>query len=1079
MNKLHVLDLSSNSFNGSIPTRFLKQFKAMMVVSSGAPSIEAITVMLKGREITLVHILSAFMSIDLSNNNVEGIIPDEIGDLKLLKELNLSRNSFSSRIPHRIANMLQLESLDLSDNQLSGEIPPAMAQMSFLEVLNLSYNRLSGPIPQSSQFLTFPATSFLGNDGLCGKPLPRQCNTAGVISGLAIVVATTLLVGNGRRWLYWHVDKSLLYVLQPWIGGQTMASLCRSAAAARSAALRSRSPMARLFLAATSPVSPPRIRRPLVAAALASLESLMPLHSAVASAGLRSCIAAGSACWSCLSQAAALASLESLMPLHSAVASARLRSCIAAGSACWSCLSQGLWMMEDCHLLAWLILFRCLGKAAYAALYAISQNLSLTAFSHLLHDNPLPLDEVSALELMVSFSHGHPESSHAPMVGLKLSMAEVDRGLVTLVASDHPGFEVCNPNGYWYLADVGSSPDVLLLLTGRALASLMFRLMPRANAILSFVAGLNPEFTVPSRLAIEEMCDAIFDETRKDLFSRLSSITGRVSLGVGTAKTTEAEGVSYIACCFIDNEWKRHQFVIDAYVAAADVQRHYGPIFRVDMVDDALEYVIQVMSHHRIDHRLSMVAYETTDDDLHPKLKGYLDKRNSDTNPSSKEISFATYVDSVLHTIARCLLPNNQDFIREIYFDIDCLYFTRQMRHRFHSRLGLDNHEQWCACYYSLKMLLGNDKCSSSIADGADSYSSFSQVFHDKAVADVLKEAKDHLDKAIQNSYLIWSIPLVLDPRYKLTSCYTSFSGSFDCEAAVSYFSQNIEGNYGSVYKGSLSLPALRNAVVAVKVFTLQQSGSSRSFLAECEALRRLKHRNLINIITRCSSVDTRGNDFQALVFEFMPNYSLDRWLHWQTNVQLHKLNLIQLLNIAVDVANAIDYLHNNSRPSVIHCDLKPNNILLDSDWTAYVADFRLSKLIGESMNISRSYTGSSIGIRETVGYVAPEYGGGGQVSTAGDAYSFGITLLEMFTGKAPTDDMIREGLSLHLFAEMALPDKLPEIVDTVLLEVQPYENAAKVGISCSKQTPSERMSMENAAIELHRIRDVGNGPSV
>jgi len=137
--------------------------------------------------------------------------------------------------------MQQLESLDLSDNNLSGEIPPAMAQMSFLEVLNLSYNRLSGPIPQSGQFLTFPDSSFLGNNGLCGKPLPRLCKTndgppaaatagsskelgweilsveAGVVSGLAIVVTTTLLWGNGRRWLYWHVDKSLLYVLQPWI----------------------------------------------------------------------------------------------------------------------------------------------------------------------------------------------------------------------------------------------------------------------------------------------------------------------------------------------------------------------------------------------------------------------------------------------------------------------------------------------------------------------------------------------------------------------------------------------------------------------------------------------------------------------------------------------------------------------------------------------------------------------------------------------------------------------------------------------------------------------------------------------
>ncbi|KAJ1254524.1 hypothetical protein BS78_K038200 [Paspalum vaginatum] len=270
MKKLQVLDLSSNSFNGSIPTRFLTQFKAMKVVSSGsvatyveiiAPASasssasasspyyrpyfkESVTLTLKGKETTLVQILSVFMNLDLSNNKFEGIIPNEIGDLKFLKGLNLSKNSFTGGIPPRIANMRQLESLDLSCNKLSGEIPPAMAQMSFLEVLNLSYNNLSGMIPQSSQFLTFPDTSFVGNNGLCGKPLPRMCDAnhapsaagtpgsskglnweilsveAGVISGLVMVFATTLLWDNGRRWVYWQVDKFLLYTMEPWLHGR-------------------------------------------------------------------------------------------------------------------------------------------------------------------------------------------------------------------------------------------------------------------------------------------------------------------------------------------------------------------------------------------------------------------------------------------------------------------------------------------------------------------------------------------------------------------------------------------------------------------------------------------------------------------------------------------------------------------------------------------------------------------------------------------------------------------------------------------------------------------------------------------
>uniref|UniRef100_A0A0D9V1M3 Receptor kinase-like protein Xa21 n=1 Tax=Leersia perrieri TaxID=77586 RepID=A0A0D9V1M3_9ORYZ len=315
---------------------------------------------------------------------------------------------------------------------------------------------------------------------------------------------------------------------------------------------------------------------------------------------------------------------------------------------------------------------------------------------------------------------------------------------------------------------------------------------------------------------------------------------------------------------------------------------------------------------------------------------------------------------------------------------------------------------------------------------------------------------------------------LMLNEKYPRVSYHELF------EATDGFAPTNLigTGQYGSVYKGNLSLPSTTNAVVAVKVFSIQHAGSSKTFMAECEALRHVKHRNLINIITCCSSMDPRGNDFRALVFEFMPKYSLDRWLHTRSHEQIPMLSLSQLLNIAVGVADALDYLHNSSWPTVIHCDLKPSNILLNADWTAYVSDFGLAKLVGESIDQSSM----SFGIRGTIGYVAPEYGAGGQASVVGDAYSFGITLLEMFTGKAPTDNMFTEGLTLHLLAATTLPEKISDIIDPALLEVEQFDKDAEiltclssvveVGVSCSKENPSERMNMKHAAAKLHRIRE-------
>ncbi|XP_065864018.1 putative receptor-like protein kinase At3g47110 [Euphorbia lathyris] len=296
-----------------------------------------------------------------------------------------------------------------------------------------------------------------------------------------------------------------------------------------------------------------------------------------------------------------------------------------------------------------------------------------------------------------------------------------------------------------------------------------------------------------------------------------------------------------------------------------------------------------------------------------------------------------------------------------------------------------------------------------------------------------------------------------------------------DLHNATSGFSSEYligSGGFGYVYKGYLNQIG---RAVAIKVLKLHQKDAFKTLMAECSVLKNVRHRNLVKILSYCSSIDYSRNEFKAL--KFMENGSLDGWLHHDNDSgnQPRYLNFLERLNIAIDVASALHYLHDLYERSIIHCDLKPSNVLLDKNMVAHLSDFGLAKFLSITNDDSRSQS-SAIGIKGTIGYSPPESGMGTRASKEGDVYSYGILVLEMFSGKRPTDLMFKDNLNLHNFVRNSLPNKVDQIVDETLIFNQMEETPAlisvfEVGIACSRESPQERMKMEDTVKQLDSIR--------
>ncbi|XP_059454772.1 probable receptor-like protein kinase At1g11050 [Corylus avellana] len=283
------------------------------------------------------------------------------------------------------------------------------------------------------------------------------------------------------------------------------------------------------------------------------------------------------------------------------------------------------------------------------------------------------------------------------------------------------------------------------------------------------------------------------------------------------------------------------------------------------------------------------------------------------------------------------------------------------------------------------------------------------------------------------------------------------------------------QGAHGVVYRGTLA----DGNLVAVKQLLDLDSKGDEDFCNEIEIISKIRHRNLLSLRGCCVTSDNLKGKRRFLVYNFMSNGSLGDQLYEQSRKQL---TWPQRKNIVLDVAKGLAYLHYGIKPAIYHRDIKPTNILLDSEMKAKLADFGLAKQSneGESHLTTR--------VAGTHGYLAPEYALYGQLTEKSDVYSFGVVILEIMSGRKVLDTSNSAVLLITDWAWMlAKSGKVEEIFDEGIRKEGPkavMERFVLVGMLCAhvmmafRPTIAVALKMLEGDIEIPRLTDRPLPPS-
>ncbi|EEF36984.1 serine-threonine protein kinase, plant-type, putative [Ricinus communis] len=263
------------------------------------------------------------------------------------------------------------------------------------------------------------------------------------------------------------------------------------------------------------------------------------------------------------------------------------------------------------------------------------------------------------------------------------------------------------------------------------------------------------------------------------------------------------------------------------------------------------------------------------------------------------------------------------------------------------------------------------------------------------------------------------------------------------------------QGIAGKVYRGMLS----NGKDVAVK--HIIDDGYAETFVREVTSLSHIRHPNLVALLGFC-----QHKDDCFLVYELCHNGNLSEWLYGKDKF----LSWIQRLEIAINSARGLWFLHTYPEGCIVHRDIKPTNILIDAEFQAKLSDFGLSKV----MDVGQSYVSSEV--RGTFGYVDPEYRTNHRVNAKGDVYSFGIVLLQLISGQRVINLNLHRPVQLNKMAKfLSKGGNITEFADPKLngdYSVKAFDLVLKLALSCTG-VKQERPSMEQVVLRLEEALDI------